>query len=74
MFYVQYSFFLFFKFENRKVHKYNKEGHDKPNVLLKVSKEFYFRFICVKWSFDKNKKHTKEGHDNPQLFMQVSKE
>ena len=41
------------------------------NVLLKVSKEFYFCFICVKWGLDKNKKHTKEGHDNPQLFMQV---
>ena len=56
------------------IKKHTKEGHDTPNVLLQVSKEFYFCFICVKWSLDNNKKHTKEGHDNPEVFLQVSKE
>ena len=39
------------------------------NVLQKVSIEFNFCIMCVKWGFDNNKKHTKEGHDNPRLFI-----
>ena len=38
-------------------------------VLLKVSIEFNFCFMYVKWGFNNNKKHTKEGHNNPQLFI-----